>query len=124
MSRPTLPLHQLRVAAPCPACWDAMPGDDRVRFCPLCEKNVYNLSAMEAAAAQALIEDQEGRLCVRYYRRADGTVLAGNCPVGLRRVARRLTTWAGAIVAIGLGGFTFGLTTQGSLRSHEQLLSR
>src|SRR6516162_8887116 len=43
------PRFRLRVASPCPADWNAMQGDDRVRFCGQCEKNVYNLSAMTHA---------------------------------------------------------------------------
>ena len=39
-------LEDVRVASPCNASWDAMKGDDRVRFCGECQKNVYNLSAM------------------------------------------------------------------------------
>ncbi|MBV9469026.1 MAG: hypothetical protein JOZ57_07245, partial [Abitibacteriaceae bacterium] len=32
----------------------------------------------------------EGNLCVRYYRRADGRIMTEECPVGLRRVQRPL----------------------------------
>ena len=44
-------LRGVRVATPCHASWDAMPGGDRVRSCEHCRKRVYNLSAMTAAAA-------------------------------------------------------------------------
>ena len=37
---------RLDVASPCSANWEKMTGDDRMRFCALCKKNVYNLSAM------------------------------------------------------------------------------
>src|SRR5262245_30602687 len=39
-------LARLRIASPCSADWDEMTGDDRVRFCGRCRKNVYNLSEM------------------------------------------------------------------------------
>jgi hypothetical protein len=86
LALPVLP--QVRVASPCSASWDEMAGDERVRFCLLCQKNVYNLSAMSAAEAEALVRATEARLCVRFYRRADGTILTEDCPVG-RRAARR-----------------------------------
>lgn len=35
-----IPLHELRVASPCRADWDKMQGDDRMRFCGTCAKNV------------------------------------------------------------------------------------
>jgi hypothetical protein len=82
-------LNDLRIASPCPASWHAMRGDDRVRFCDSCSKSVYNLSDLTAAEATALIRESEGRLCVRLYRRADGTVLTADCPVGLRHALRR-----------------------------------
>jgi hypothetical protein len=41
--------------------------------------NVYNLSEMSQESAEALIAETEGRLCVRFYQRADGTVLTRDC---------------------------------------------
>lgn len=99
---PTIALEDIRIASPCNASWDAMKGDDRVRFCGSCEKNVFNLSNMSREDAEALLEKTEGRVCVRYYRRRDGTVLTQDCPVGLRAVRRRLAL-IGAGLAAGLG---------------------
>ena len=62
-----------------------MEGDDRVRFCGECELNVYNLSSMTEDEALKLVEEREGRLCVRFYQREDGTVLTSDCPVGANR---------------------------------------
>jgi hypothetical protein len=84
-------LQAVRVAAPCHASWDAMTEveGDRVKFCSGCQKRVYNLSAMGQAEAEGLLRRHEGKLCVRYYRRRDGTILTAECPVGLR-AAREL----------------------------------
>jgi hypothetical protein len=88
--RRSLPLlDNLEVAAPCKAKWDDMAGDDRVRFCAHCSKNVFNVSAMPRAEAEAMLAGSTENLCVRFYRRPDGTVLSGNCPVGVRRRKRR-----------------------------------
>ena len=97
MARFTSKLNNVRVAAPCPADWDGMYGNERVRFCEQCQLNVYNLSEMSRAEAEELICRAEGRLCVRYYRRNDGSILTQNCPVGLRRLKRRLSRIATAI---------------------------
>ena len=97
MARFTSKLNNVRVAAPCPADWDSMYGDERVRFCQQCQLNVYNLSEMSRAEAEELIGRADGRLCVRYYRRKDGSILTQNCPVGLRRLKRRLSRVATAI---------------------------
>jgi hypothetical protein len=77
-------LSQVKIASPCRARWEDMTGDDRSRFCGRCEKHVYNFSAMTAAEAEDLIRAKEGKLCGRYYRRKDGTMLTANCPVGKR----------------------------------------
>jgi hypothetical protein len=90
-------LDQIKIASPCSADWDRMEGDDRVRFCSECKKNVFNISAMTRRDAEALIQEKNGDLCTRLYRRSDGTVLTEDCPVGLRvkivRAKRRLG-WA------------------------------
>jgi hypothetical protein len=69
---------QFRMASPCSAAWEHMPGDDRVRFCPQGNLNVYNFSALSPSEIDRLILQHEGRLCGRYYQRADGTMLAQN----------------------------------------------
>ena len=90
MSGPPDALSGVRIAKPCPASWAAMRGDDRIRFCEKCGLNVYNLSDLSKREAEELVAEREGRLCVRFYRRADGTVLTDNCPVGLRAARRQL----------------------------------
>jgi len=87
---PLIPLESVSVASPCPADWNAMQGDDHARFCKTCAKNVYNLSAMTRNEAEALIRAKEGHLCIRYYQRADGTILTQDCPVGLMAASPKL----------------------------------
>ena len=98
-------LGRVRVASPCAASWDAMEGDGRVRFCRECNLHVYNLSGMTRREAEALVANAEGRLCVRFYRRSDGTVITRNCPVGLRALKRRVSRIAGAALTAVLGFF-------------------
>jgi len=105
------PRFRLRVASPCTADWGALQGDDRVRFCGQCEKNVYNISAMTHGEAEDLIREKEGKLCVRFYQRTDGTVLTADCPWGRRRRRRRHIVMiagaaAGLLVAAGFVSFT------------------
>lgn len=100
-------LDEVRIAAPCNAGWDNMKGDDRVRYCGLCKKNVYNLSDMSRADAVALIREKDGEMCARYYRRPDGTILTDNCPVGLRAIRNRVrwATIAASAAFIAIGAF-------------------
>jgi hypothetical protein len=70
-----------------------MTGDAQARFCNLCGKSVYNLSAMTEDEAEALVRERTQDTCVRLYRRADGTVLTSDCSVGSEeRRRRRITT--------------------------------
>ncbi|MCA9607878.1 MAG: hypothetical protein KC619_19850 [Myxococcales bacterium] len=106
-ARPVRALDVIQVSDPCPEPWDRMRGDDKVRFCGVCEKHVYHLSAMTRAEADALLTDTEGRLCVRFYRRLDGTVSTIDCgPVrfaAMRKLARRTLAGAAAMVVSVLG---------------------
>ena len=104
MTRTRIPLDDVKVATPCPASWDEMTGNDRVRFCGQCNLNVYNLSGMRRVEAERLVASTEGRLCVRYYRRKDGTILTKDCPVGLAALRRRISAVASAVA-----GLVFGL---------------
>lgn len=92
-------LDNIHIAAPCPAEWEKMLGDNRVRHCCKCNLNVYNISEMTRTEAEQLIRSHEGRLCVRFYRRADGTILTKNCPVGLRATLRRVSRFGATILA-------------------------
>ena len=110
MAKFTNPLANVRVASPCPANWDEMVGDERKRFCGQCKLNVYNLSGMPRDEAENLLLNAEGRLCVRFYRRADGTVLTQDCPVGWKALKRKVSRTATAAFSfvVGLfGGFGF-----------------
>lgn len=79
-------LRDTYIAAPCNVGWENMNGDDRVRACGQCQQNVYNTSRLTKQELASLIVEKEGRVCLRLYRRKDGTVMTENCPVGLRRI--------------------------------------
>ena len=107
MTRALDVLKNVRIASPCSQPWHTMEGDDRVRFCKHCSLNVYNLSDMSAKEAAVLIEETEGRLCIGYYMRADGSIITRDCPVGLRRIRKRMA-WIAATAAAVLC-FTFNV---------------
>jgi len=99
------PLGSVKVASPCKADWNSMFGGERVRFCSDCKMNVYNLTAMRRIDAERLIANTEGRLCVRFYRRKDGTILTKDCPVGLAAVRARMKRIASAAAGVVIGFF-------------------
>jgi hypothetical protein len=108
MTTATSPLDRIQIAKPCAAKWEEMTGDERVRRCALCTLDVYNLSQMTRDAAESLLaeravrENGVGRTCVRLWRRADGTVITADCPVGVRAAWRRVRWAAAAVLAAGV----------------------
>ena len=100
-------LDVIQIASPCPAAWDEMQGDQRARFCAQCKLNVYDLSTMTADEAEAFLQAREGRVCLRLYRRPDGTILTQDCPVGWRLARRKvvgLVTALGAFIGFVVSG--------------------
>lgn len=82
-------LDQLVIAAPCTVSWDSMQGDNSVRLCSGCNRNVYNISDMSKNEAEAFLRKNSTSQCMRFFRRHDGTILTANCPKGLRTIQRR-----------------------------------
>ena len=118
MPRFESPLNNIRVASPCSANWDQMYGSERKRFCGDCKLNVYNLSDMTRGEAEGLLERSEGRLCVRFYRRADGSIITQNCPVGWAKVKQRARVFATAAFSLIVGLFG-GLFFVAGLRQRQ-----
>ena len=106
MTKQKFDINRLRVASPCSVGWETMTGDERVRRCQSCELSVYNIAELTGSEAEDLIHAREGRLCIRLYRRVDGTVLTKDCPVGLRAYQKRAARLAGTALAAVLGLFS------------------
>jgi hypothetical protein len=84
-------LSRITIRNPCPMEWDRMSGDDRVRYCAACGKNVYNLTAMspdEIASLFSTVPEPGERRCVRLYRRPDGTLSVSGCQPAPRGAVR------------------------------------
>ena len=108
---PIFALEDIRIAKPCRADWNAMTGDDRARFCGSCHKNVYDLSRMSRPEAEDLIRQHEGDVCLRLHRRADGTVITSDCPVGMRAARRPFFALAAGFAALLASGLAVAAHT-------------
>ncbi len=106
MSKFTNPLSSIKIASPCSQDWNEMIGTERKRFCGECKLNVYNLSGMTRNEAENLLLNSEGRLCVRFFKRADGTVLTKDCPVGWQAIKRRVSRAATAFASLLFAAFS------------------
>jgi hypothetical protein len=79
-----------------------MIGNETKRFCGDCKLNVYNLSGMTKTEAENLLMYSEGRLCARFFRRADGTILTKDCPVGWAAAKQKISRVWTAVASMAL----------------------
>lgn len=110
-------LDQVRIAAPCGESWEAMDGNARTRFCAGCGHHVHNLSAMSRAEAQDVLARADGRVCIRFHPKPNGSPMTSEdvaafqnqptAPVRPANWPRRwaaAASWAVALLTAGLGG--------------------
>lgn len=57
----------------CPKLWEQMEGDEKMRFCDVCQKNVHNLSMLNAGERRELLARPGEMPCVAYFKHVDGT---------------------------------------------------
>jgi hypothetical protein len=98
MTTPLTTLDDLRGESPCPLSWNELSGDDRVRHCGVCGRDVLNLSALSRAEAERAGSDPAVG-CVRLLRRADGTPVTADPPGPRVRPGRLLASAAAGLVA-------------------------
>ena len=106
-------LDRVVIASPCTASWAGMKGNERVRFCELCQLNVYNLSSMSRDEAERLMVEKEGKLCATFYQRRDGTIITRDCPIGLRALRRGMAKTLATIGAAAMFLVCAGLRWSG-----------
>jgi hypothetical protein len=85
-------LETINLVFSCPMAWDKMIGDNQIRYCPECKLNVYNISNLNNTEATNLINSNENRLCIKFYRRADGTVLTKDCSIRIKVIKKKIAT--------------------------------
>ena len=94
-------LDRIEIPLPCHVPWANMTGDDRVRFCGDCRQNVYNVAMFTRAEATRLLNDSSGRVCLRIFRRPDGTIITDDCRARLRAARKRgLLIFAGTLLVV------------------------
>ena len=90
-------IEKIDVTSPCNEHWNEMIGNEQIRFCSHCAKNVNNISEMTRKQAMRLVRQNNGQLCVRYY--TDPTT---NRPVfldTLHKITRRSPRVAAGVMA-------------------------
>lgn len=72
-------LDRICIAMPCSVDWDSMKGNDEVRLCGGCNKNVYNISAMSKKEAEEILSGPT-LPCLQILRNEDGMLITDECP--------------------------------------------
>lgn len=100
-------LDRIQIKEPCNSDWDSMIGNDQVRFCEHCALSVHDLSQMTRKRARRVVAKSNGRLCVRYHRRPDGSLVT-KMPQKLFHISRRASR-------IAAGAFSATLSLSGAI---------
>lgn len=104
-------LDRIEVKSPFSEIWDEMFGNDEIRFCSHCTKDVHNLSAMTRKTAAELITRSNGRICVRYEKDPSGKII--NMPTKPTQIALRATFAAGILAtSLAITSLTYAQTDQ------------
>lgn len=103
-------LDVIDIPEPCQVPWETMTGHERIRFCGLCKKNVYNISEMSTYEAERFLQENLGSVCFGFNRRGDGTIVTDTCPKilkpvrnGFRQLKRAVAIIVGAFMAASAG---------------------
>ena len=113
----------IEIKTPCTADWDSMTGDDRIRFCEHCNLNVNDLSQLTPKRVRRLVTKSNGRLCIRYQKRPDGSPIIKAVPAKLHTIGRRASRIAaGAFTATLSLSSVVAHSAPGSLR-HEHVFA-
>lgn len=107
-------VEHIVIQAPCQVGWDEMAGDDMIRFCGQCKKNVHNLSTLpDDRLAEVLAERKIKETCVIMSKDKDGRVKFDNCPVALRKVRDHYKKVAVSLLLIAAWSLALSADAQG-----------
>ena len=77
-------IDAISIATPCPMKWSKMNRSDieATRFCDRCHKHVHDVSRMQDSDVVSLLDRSrtDADVCVRLFRRPDGTIVTASCP--------------------------------------------
>lgn len=72
-------LDSICIAMPCSVDWSQMKGNDEIRLCSGCNKNVYNISAISKMEAESILSAPT-LPCIQLFRQDDGVIVTDERP--------------------------------------------
>ncbi len=94
----------------CPQLWAGMAGNERTRFCEVCQKNVHNLSMMNAEERRTLLASTGESPCVAYFKHVNGTPIDVTALCEGSSLKRKLTQ-AALVTASAMGLASIGMSS-------------
>lgn len=92
-------LDRICIAMPCSMSWEEMHGNDEVRLCGGCNKNVYNISAMSKKEAERILNVPQ-LPCLGFTRNSAGSIITDECPPWIKPIRNSFRKMAGIAVSI------------------------
>ncbi len=66
---------RIAIKTPCQMDWYKMEGNERVRFCDLCQRHVYNLVHLSKPEIDKIWKNEPERVCARMIKDTDGRLV-------------------------------------------------
>lgn len=112
-------LDKIEVKSLCSESWDEMTGNEKVRFCSHCAKDVSNISEITRKEAFKLVRKSDGNLCIRYYQKPSGKKLF--LPQ-LHQIIRQTGVLAGTLsAALSVSAVTYAQTTEETPKNNVEI---
>ena len=61
-------LENVSVETPCSADWNEMMGNEEVRHCHQCQRNIHNISEMPKRRALKVLNQKDEIVCISYFK--------------------------------------------------------
>ena len=102
----------------CPKLWAQMEGNEKTRFCDVCQKNVHNLSMMTAEERQALLAGTGESPCVAYFKYLNGAPIDVTALPEANPLKRKLTQ-AALVTASAVGLASIGMSSMALIEASK-----
>ena len=98
-------LDRVYLKTPCSTEWNLMEGNEQIRFCIECNKQVHNLSSMTREQAEDLLAKAGGELCAKIDRDERGNIITADQlkHTSLFRIPSPRFTSAAVAALLGIG---------------------
>jgi hypothetical protein len=115
-------IDSVKVESPCSQEWEEMIGNDEVRFCSHCSKDVNDLSTMTRKKVERLVRRSKGGLCIRYIKdpKTNGPLFAEQ----LVHISRRTPRMAAGVMTASLSLASLAYAQGGAVVRSEPAVSR